>query len=51
MLRTQSITQEQYDLGNAKAKELIEQKGVVEYQPDLHQEAANDSKDTLTQDL
>ncbi len=39
LLRTNRITQAQYDLGNARAKTLIETNGTVEYQPDLHQPA------------
>lgn len=37
LLRQHYITQEQYDLGHARAAELIAKKGIVEYQPDLHQ--------------
>lgn len=36
LLRTNRITQEQYDLGHARAAKLIAEKGVVTYQPDLH---------------
>ena len=39
LLRTHRITQEQYDLGHARAAELIAKKGIVEYQPDLHQQS------------
>lgn len=38
LLRTHQITQEQYDLGHARAAKLIAEKGVVEYQPDLQQQ-------------
>ncbi len=36
LLRTHRITQEQYEMGHVRAAELIAQKGVVAYQPDLH---------------
>lgn len=36
LLRQHRISQEQYDLGHARAKELIAQMAVVQYQPDLH---------------
>ncbi len=36
LLRTHRISQEQYDIGHARAAQLIAEKGVVEYQPDLH---------------
>lgn len=35
LLRKHLITQEQYDLGHARAAKLIAEKGVVEYQSDL----------------
>ena len=37
LLRRHLISQEQYELGHKRAAELIASKGVVEYQPDLHQ--------------
>ncbi len=49
LLRTNRITQEQYDLGNARAKQLIEQKGVVTYQPDLQPKAENNEKDGVVE--
>ena len=36
LLRKHLITQEQYNIGHARAAKLIAEKGVVEYQPDLH---------------
>lgn len=36
LLRQHRISQEQYDLGHARAKELIAERGRVQYQPDLH---------------
>ncbi|MBO4726134.1 MAG: sugar transferase [Clostridia bacterium] len=35
LLRTKQISQKQYDLGHARAAQLIAEKGVVKYQPDL----------------
>lgn len=41
LLRTHQITQEQYEIGHARAAELIAKHGVVEYQPDLHHQDVN----------
>lgn len=50
LLRKHLITQEQYDIGHARAAKLIEEKGVVEYQPDLHSqvyETINETKEEV----
>ena len=46
LLRTKKITKKQYNLGLAKANEIIQSKGTVTYQKELH----NDTKEETSDD-
>ena len=47
LLRTGRISQEQFDLGHVRAAKLIAEKGVVTYQPDLHQNEEKSDADVV----